>query len=129
LERCNLGEWVQGNVAKHQTIQFVGNLGGISFLFGESMMSPSAYKLFEKHTLIRKSMGMWCLAMMIQDSDITNTIMKQLTQANEHEGVDSSFLTDIESVITGLKDYEIALNQQQVTHFFQQYMFFRTDHN
>jgi hypothetical protein len=103
--------------------------GFISCLFGESLMPPSAYKLFVKQTLIRKSMGVRCLAVVIQDSDITNTIMSQLTQAYQHAGVNFAFLKDLNSAIAWLKENEIALNNQEVTHFFKQHLFVRPHHN
>jgi hypothetical protein len=67
--------------------------GFISRLFGETLMPPKAYKLFVKHTRIRKSMGMQCLAVVIQDSDIANTIISQLTQAYQQAGVDYAFFS------------------------------------
>lgn len=103
--------------------------GFISCLFGESLMPPSAFKLFVKHTLIRKSMGVRCLALVIQDSDIANTIMNQLTQAYQHAGLDYAFLADLDSAITFLKAREIDLDPQEVTHFFQQHLFVRPHHN
>ncbi|MFT4810742.1 MAG: hypothetical protein ACJAWT_001265 [Glaciecola sp.] len=93
--------------------------GFISCLFGESLMTPSAYKLFLKHTVIRKSKGMRCLAVIIEDSDIANTIMSQLTLAYQYAGVDFAFLTDIGSAITWIEHHEIELDEQQVTDFFR----------
>jgi hypothetical protein len=103
--------------------------GFISRLFGESLMTPSAYKLFLKHTVIRKSKGMRCLAVIIEDSDIANTIMSQLTEAYKHAGVDFAFFTDIESAITWLKEHEITLDHQDMSHFFQQNLFYKPHHN
>jgi hypothetical protein len=102
--------------------------GFISCLFGESLMPPSTFELFVKHTLIRKSMGMRCLAVVIQDSDIANTIMSQLTQAYQHAGLDFAFLMDVDSAITWLKEREIEMDDQQVTDFFQQHLFVRPAH-
>jgi hypothetical protein len=73
-----LGEWVQGNGAKHQTIQFVGTFGG-----GIIPIRNNTYSLSE-----------------ILYTDWYNTIMNQLTQAYEHAGVDYAFLTYIDSAIT-----------------------------
>jgi hypothetical protein len=103
--------------------------GFISCLFGESLMPPSAYNIFVKQTLIRKSMGMRCLAVVIQDSDITNTIMNQLTKAYEHAGINFAFLNDLNSAISWLKEHGIAMEHQEVTHFFQQNLFIRSHHN
>jgi hypothetical protein len=103
--------------------------GFISCLFGESLLTPSAYEIFLKHSIIRKSMGMRCLAVVIQDSDITNTIMNQLTQAYLHAGLDYAFLANLNTAIAFLKEHEINLDEQQVTHFFQQHMFVRLHHN
>lgn len=103
--------------------------GFISCLFGESLMTPSAYELFLKHTLIRKSMGMRCLAVVIQDSDITNTIMNQLTRAYQEAGLDYAFLANLDTAITFLKEREIDLDEQKVTHFFQQNMFVQPHYN
>jgi len=102
--------------------------GFISCLYGESLMPPSTFELFVKHTLIRKSMGMQCLAVVIQDSDITNTIMNQLTRAYQHAGLDFAFLLDVDSAITWVKEREVEMDQQQVTHFFQQHLFVRPHH-
>jgi hypothetical protein len=119
---------VKGSKEMGQNIQQL-NLsepwGFVSCLFGESLMPPSAYKLFLKHTKIRKSMGMRCLAVVIQDSDIANTITNQLTQAYQQAGVDYAFLPNIDSAIVWLKEQKIELDQQQVTHFFQQNLFIR----
>jgi hypothetical protein len=72
---------------------------------------------------------MRCLAVIIEDSDIANTIMSQLTQAYKHAGVDFAFFTDIESAITWLKEHEITLDHPDVSHFFQQNLFYKPHHN
>ena len=97
--------------------------GCLSCLYGESLMPPSAFKAFEKHTAIRKSLGLKAMAVVIQDSDIANTIKNQLSHAYQSAGVEYEFLANIETAITWLNDRDVNLSKPQVIQFFQQYSF------
>lgn len=99
--------------------------GCLSCLYGESLMPPAAFKAFAKHTLIRKSLGMKALAVVIQDSDITNTIKNQLSQVYQPAEIEYEFLSDIDSAMTWLTKKSVSLDNQQVSQFFQQHSFFR----
>jgi hypothetical protein len=102
--------------------------GSLSCLYGESLMPPSTFKSFAKHTLIRKSMGLKALAVVILDSDITNTIKRQLTPAYHAADLEFAFLSDIESAIVWLSDINVSLDKQQVIQFYQQHSFIRPNH-
>ena len=99
--------------------------GTLSCLYGESLMPPSTYKSFAKHTLIRKSMGLKALAIVILDSDIAYTIESQLTPAYLAADVEFAFLPDIHSAITWLSGIGLSLDKQQVEQFFQLHSFIR----
>ena len=97
--------------------------GSLSCLYGESLMPPSTFKAFAKHTMIRKSMGLKGLAVVIQDSQIANTIKSQLIQAYEPAEVEFAFLSDIDSAMNWLLDLDVILDKQQVDQFFLQQSF------
>ena len=97
--------------------------GCLSCLYGESLMPPSAYEAFEKHTVIRKNLGVNGLAVVIKDSDIAFTIKSQLTKAYQAAGVEFEFFSEIESAITWLNDKGVNLDKAQVLQFFQQHSY------
>lgn len=92
--------------------------GTLSCLYGESLMPPSTYQSFVKHTLIRKSMGLKALAVVILDSEIANTIKSQLVPAYEEAGLQFAFLSDVNSACTWLSEVNVELDKQQVEQFF-----------
>lgn len=100
--------------------------GCLSCLYGESLMPPSTFKSFEKHTKIRKSMGLTGLAVVIRDSDIANTIKSQLTDAYQSAEVDFIFLSDLNSAITWLSNIGVSIDKQQAIQFFQLHSFMRS---
>lgn len=102
--------------------------GTISCLYGESLMPPSTYKSFAKHTLIRKSKGLKALAVVILDSDIAFTIESQLTPAYQNADIEFAFLPDINSAIDWLSGIDVRLDKQQAEQFFQLNSFISTDH-
>jgi hypothetical protein len=95
----------------------------LSCLYGESLMPPSTFKSFAKHTLIRKSMGLKGLAVVILDSDISNTIKNQLTPAYNAADVNFAFLSDINSAINWISGIDVDIDRQQVEHFFHRHSF------
>ncbi|WP_339722617.1 hypothetical protein [uncultured Paraglaciecola sp.] len=97
--------------------------GTLSCLYGESLMPPSTFNSFAKHTLIRKSMGLKALAVVILDSDIANTIKNQLTPAYQEADLKFAFLPDINSAIAWLSEINLDLEQQQVQQFFEKHSF------
>jgi hypothetical protein len=99
--------------------------GTLSCLYGESLMPPSTYKSFAKHTLIRKSMGLKALAVVILESDIAYTIESQLTPAYEAADLEFAFLPDIPSAIAWLSNIDVSLDKQQVEQFFKLHSFVR----
>lgn len=100
--------------------------GFLSCLYGESLMPPSTFESFAKHTLIRKSMGLKGLAVVILDSDITNTIKNQLTPAYKAADVDFAFLNDINSATAWLSGIDVDLDEHQVKGFFQRHSFIKS---
>ncbi|MBU3002059.1 hypothetical protein [Paraglaciecola arctica] len=92
--------------------------GTLSCLYGESLMPPSTYQSFLKHTLIRKSMGLKALAVVIRDSEIANTIKSQLVPAYEEADLKFAFLSDVNSACTWLSEVNVELDKQQVEQFF-----------
>lgn len=103
--------------------------GCLSCLYGESLMPPSAYKAFEEHTAIRKSLGLKALAVVIQDSDIANTIKTQLSQAYHSADIEYEFLPDIDAAMTWIMDRDLSLDKQQVIKFFKQHSFALSNDN
>lgn len=101
--------------------------GGLSCLFGESLMPPSAYETFLKQTHYRKKLGMTALAVVIQNSEIANTIQNQLSKAYQSAELDFEFLPNIEQAMTWLEEKGIELDNQETLAFFQQHSFIRTD--
>ncbi|MGS2722057.1 hypothetical protein [Paraglaciecola aestuariivivens] len=99
--------------------------GGLSCLYGESLMPPSTYDIFVKQNIIRKSKGMKRLAVVIQDSDIANTIQNQLTKAYLSVGIEFAFLDSIEQAMDWLVERDIQLDKQEVLTFFNKHKFKR----
>lgn len=102
--------------------------GTLSCLYGESLMPPSTYQSFAKHTLIRKSKGLKALAVVILDSDIAHTIESQLKPAYQAAELEFAFLPDISSAIAWLSSTDVSLDKQQVEQFFELNSFISTNH-
>jgi hypothetical protein len=97
--------------------------GCLSCLVGESLMPPSTFKAFVQQTIIRKSKGLTGLAVVIQNSDISNTIKQQLTQAYESAGIDFAFLATIDLAMDWLREKDIKMEQASVKQFYKQNTF------
>ncbi|GAB5380981.1 MAG: hypothetical protein Alis3KO_17650 [Aliiglaciecola sp.] len=100
----------------------------LSCLFGESLMTPSAFKYFTKHTGIRKEMGLTTLAIVIKNSDITSTIKMQLTKAYSEIGIQHEFFEEIEQAIEWLQKQGINLYQPSIEDFFNKFCFTHHEH-
>lgn len=97
--------------------------GQISFLSGESIMPPSTFAAFSKQTLVRKQMGMTALAVVIKNSNITNTIKGQLSQAYELADIEHQFFDCLDEALIWIKKLNIQFNNQAVHHFFEQHSY------
>lgn len=83
-----------------------------SCLFGESLMPPSTFEHFIKHTKIRKEKGLSTLAIVIKDSDIKATIKNQLSDAYKQADVEHGFFDDFGEARNWLvsHDFELPIN-------------------
>lgn len=97
--------------------------GQLSFLSGESILPPSTFKEFVKHTAIRKQLGMRALAVVIKDTDIINTIKSQLGDAYQSAGIEHKFFSEIDEAIDWLVACNIDLEPLQVHAFFKKHAF------
>ncbi|WP_124916929.1 hypothetical protein [Alteromonas flava] len=95
----------------------------ISALYGESLMPPSTFDSFVKHTVIRKQIGLEALSVVIFDSDVALTIEAQLRQAYEVAELEPRFFTDIESAIDSLDPARYQHDLGYVQGFFRQHQF------
>lgn len=102
-----------------QIIQFAPNQpwAQISCLFGESLMPPSAYKVFLEYCHLRKQSGMACVAITIQDSEIVNTIKQQLTEAYRLTNIDYQFFTSVSQAKIWLKDRGFDFDSNELHEF------------
>lgn len=122
-ETLRRGTEVIGGIIKQ--LDFTMAWGGLSCLFGESLMPPSAYRAFEEQTHYRKKIGMTALAVVIQDSEITNTIQNQLSAAYQSAEIDYVFLPSVEQAMAWLLEKGIIFDNQEVLTFFQQKLLMR----
>ncbi|WP_133471703.1 hypothetical protein [Paraglaciecola marina] len=92
--------------------------GQIGFLYGESLMPPTAFKLFSDVISLRQQMGLKAIAIMIQDSDIITTIKTQLKVAYNKAGIESEFFNDFDSATKWLSQFDIEFNLAEVNNFY-----------
>ncbi|MFT2089736.1 hypothetical protein [Paraglaciecola sp. 2405UD69-4] len=97
--------------------------GQIGFLYGESLMPPTAFKLFSDIICYRQTIGLKAIAIMIQDSDITFTIKTQLKVAYNKAGIESDFFDDFDTAINWLKSFDIEFDYQEVHNFYTNHQF------
>lgn len=90
----------------------------LSCLYGESLMPPSVFKGFTKHTAIRKKSGLCFLAVVIKDSDIEFTIRSQLSAGYEETGIDYGFFDSIEEALEHISSINIDFDKQAALSFF-----------
>ncbi len=88
-----------------------------SCLFGESIMPPSTFSHFVKHTKIRKSRGLSTLAIIIKDSDIKATIKNQLSDAYEQAAIEHAFFEDFDEARNWLKQRNFKLPEDKMNAF------------
>lgn len=89
----------------------------LSLVFGESLMPPSAYNTFLKQTIIRKALGLSALAIVIQNSDISATIKRQLGEAYQQAEIGHIFATDITEGVNWLAQKGFELPADKLTAF------------
>ncbi|MDM7859377.1 hypothetical protein QTP81_02000 [Alteromonas sp. ASW11-36] len=90
----------------------------ISCVFGESLMPPSTFDAFVKHTNIRKQIGLSELAIVIKDTDIHLTIEAQLSQAYTQCEVTHRFYATIEDAIDAIHPH-YKCDVEELHQFFQ----------
>ncbi|WP_240615646.1 hypothetical protein [Alteromonas facilis] len=91
----------------------------ISCIYGESLMPPSTFDSFTKHTVIRRQIGLEELAIAIIDSDIRHTIKAQLQEAYAKADVEFRFYSAIEDAIQSLDQTKYGFDLDYVNRFFQ----------
>ncbi|MEP0354312.1 MAG: hypothetical protein ABJH06_11080 [Paraglaciecola sp.] len=97
--------------------------GQIGFLYGESLMPPTAFKLFSDVICLRQQMGLKAIAIIIQDSDVIITIKTQLKVAYNKAGIESEFFDDFDSATNWLTSFNIEFDQTEVKNFYQNNQF------
>lgn len=95
----------------------------LSCLYGESLMPPSVFEGFTKHTAIRKKCGLSYLAVVIKDSDIESTIRYQLSNGYDQTGIEYDFFPTIEDAVSHLTKINIEFNSESAVHFFNRKAF------
>ncbi len=97
-----------------------------SFLVGESIMPPSAFEMFAYQTKIRKQKGLSALAIVIQDSDIANTIKHQLTTAYDAAEIEHRYFDDVHEAREWLNAKGYDLSQETLDDFLRDFQFLRS---
>ncbi|MDP5029603.1 hypothetical protein [Paraglaciecola sp.] len=92
----------------------------LSCLVGECLMPPSTFDGFVYHSKIRKEKGLACLAIVILESDISNTIKQQLGAAYRQAEIEHQFFNSIESAIEWLAQQHFQLDRPALTTFLNQ---------
>lgn len=95
----------------------------ISCLYGESIMPPSTFDAFVKHTNIRKQIGLSKLAIVILDSKIALTIQTQLRDAYTRNDVEYEFYETIADAINSIDPLTFPYQLQEVEQFFKENAF------
>lgn len=95
----------------------------ISCLYGDSIMPPSTFESFVKHTNIRKQIGLSKLAIAIIDSKISLTIQAQLSEAYARTDVEHSFYSTTEAAMEAISPIDYPHEQEVVRQFFAQNAF------
>lgn len=90
----------------------------ISCLYGESIMPPSTFETFVKHTNIRKQIGLSKLAIVILKSKISLTIQTQLREAYSRNGIDYEFYESINDAIVSIDPVTYPYQLEEVEQFF-----------
>jgi len=80
-----------------RTLDLTSPWGQISCLYGESLMPPTAYQYFVEQSKYRKKLGLKALAVIIKETDIANTIKRQLNEAFEIVGLKYEFFDSVEA--------------------------------
>lgn len=92
----------------------------LSCLVGESLMPPSTFRTFIHHCKIRKERGLACLAIVILDSEVKNTIKQQLSEAYLKADIEHQFFSSIEQAVSWLGQNDFALDRPLLNTFYEQ---------
>ncbi|MDO6711851.1 hypothetical protein Q4567_14045 [Aliiglaciecola sp. 2_MG-2023] len=92
----------------------------LSCLYGESLFPPSTYNLFKKQTFLRKQLGITAVAVVILDSDISNTIKQQLSTGYQAAEVNYQFFSSLVDAIHWLENHGVDIDANAITQFFNQ---------
>ncbi|MFA3790134.1 hypothetical protein AB6T38_03365 [Aliiglaciecola sp. SL4] len=93
--------------------------GQITCLYGESLFPPSTYEIFLEQNRIRKNNGITCIAVVILNSDISNTIKQQRSIGYEATGIDYAFFDSVDNSIPWLESKKIELDVTEIKTFFE----------
>lgn len=95
----------------------------ISCLYGESLMPPSTFDTFVKHTNIRKQIGLEFLAVVILSTDIRMTIEQHLAQAYGEAGLAHAFYDSVEEAMEEIQSRRFEFDRPEATQFFAENVF------
>lgn len=95
----------------------------ISCLYGESLMPPSAFNIFVKHTRIRKARGLSFLAVVILDTDIMLTTKQQVSDCYEAADVPFQFYESVDLALDALREKGYSFDKAEAQRFFERFDF------
>lgn len=95
----------------------------ISCLYGESLMPPTTFDAFVKHTNIRKQIGLDFLAVVILSTDIRMTIKQHLAQAYTNAGLEHAFYDNIDDAIAAVQQKHFEFDVKDAQSFFADNLF------
>ena len=92
----------------------------LSCLVGECLMPPSTFDAFVNQSKIRKQRGLKCLAIVILESDVANTIKQQLSEAYKKADIEHQFFFSIDPALQWLAQKQFDVDILQLNTFFKQ---------
>ncbi|GAB2694453.1 hypothetical protein [Aliiglaciecola aliphaticivorans] len=104
------------------SIEFIDSTrpwGQLSCLYGESLFPPSAYEIFLEQTKFRKKYGITSIAVVILNSDVSNTIKQQLSSGYRAMDVNYAFFDSIDEAVEWLESQGIDLDPVEIKSFFE----------
>lgn len=98
----------------------------LSSLFGECLMPPSTFDAFVFHSKVRQQKGLMLLAIVIQQSEVKNTIKQQLGRAYSQVGIEHQFFDSIAQAVDYLAERAFLLEPADLRSFEQDCLFMQT---
>ena len=97
----------------------------VSCLYGESLMPPSTFDIFVKHTRVRKTRGLSFLAVVILDTDIMLTTKHQISQCYDTAEVLYGFYDTVENALQAMTNMGYDFDSEEAERFFSRFNFTR----